>query len=93
MHLADTFDHTANHGLRYIVNPPGSTVRVHQHAEMGRGEVNFDEVFTALAAIGFDRAISGCVFGWDDQADEINVRQRDRVRALVRQHFPTPATA
>ena len=40
VHLADTLDHNACHGLRYIVNPPGSTVRVHQHAEMGRRSIS-----------------------------------------------------
>ncbi len=87
VHLADTLDHTANNGLRYIVNPPGSTVRVHQHAEMGRGEVDFDEVFTALAAVGFDGVISSCVFGWDEHAREISIRQRDKALALVGKHF------
>lgn len=93
VHLADTLDHTANHGLRYIVNPPGSTVRVHQHAEIGRGEVDFDEVFAALAGVGFDGVVSSCVFGWDDQADEVSTRQRDRALGLVAQHFGPDAGA
>jgi myo-inositol catabolism protein IolH len=93
VHLADTLDHTACNGLRYIVNPPGSTVRVHQHAEMGRGEVNFDEVFAALAAVGFDGVISSCVFGWEEQAREVSVRQRDKALALVGKHFGHDAQA
>jgi myo-inositol catabolism protein IolH len=87
VHLADTLDHTASGGLRYIVNPPGSTVRVHQHAEMGRGEVDFDEVFAALASIGFDGIVSSCVFGWEEQAAEISVRQREKATALIEKHF------
>ncbi|WP_226356892.1 sugar phosphate isomerase/epimerase family protein [Pseudonocardia sp. ICBG601] len=87
VHLADTLDHTASHGLRYIVNPPGSTVRVHQHAEMGRGEVDFDAVFAALAATGFDGVLSSCVFGWEEHAAEISVRQRETIVALVAKHF------
>lgn len=87
VHLADTLDHTASNGLRYIVNPPGSTVRVHQHAEMGRGEVDFDEVFAALAAIGFDGVVSSCVFGWEEQREEISVRQREKAVALVEKHY------
>lgn len=93
VHLADTLDHTANAGLRYIVNPPGSTVRVHQHAEMGRGEVDFDEVFAALAGVGFDGVLSSCVFGWDEQARDVSVRQRDRTLALVGKHFGSDAAA
>jgi myo-inositol catabolism protein IolH len=87
VHLADTLDHTASNGLRYIVNPPGSTARVHQHAEMGRGEVDFDEVFAALASVGFDGVVSSCVFGWEEQAAEISVRQREKATALVEKHF------
>ena len=87
VHLADTLDHTASGGLRYIVNPPGSPVRVHQHAEIGRGEVDFDEVFAALAAIGFDGVITSCVFGWEEQAAEISVRQREKATALIEKHF------
>nr|MDQ5861576.1 sugar phosphate isomerase/epimerase [Actinomycetota bacterium] len=31
VHVSDTMNHHASHGLRYITNPPGSAVRVHQH--------------------------------------------------------------
>jgi myo-inositol catabolism protein IolH len=93
VHLADTLDHTANQGLRYIVNPPGSTVRVHQHAEIGRGEVNFDEVFAALAGVDFDGVLSSCVFGWDEQARDVSTRQRDRTLALVGKHFGSDTEA
>jgi myo-inositol catabolism protein IolH len=93
IHLADSWDHTANNGLRYIVNPPGSTARVHQHAELGRGEVDFDEVFAALAGVSFDGVISSCVFGWDEQAAEISLRQRDKALALVGKHFGAEAEA
>jgi myo-inositol catabolism protein IolH len=87
VHLADTLDHTASNGLRYIVNPPGSTVRVHQHAEMGRGEVDFDAVFAALASVGFDGVLSSCVFGWEEDAEGISVRQREKTQALIDKHF------
>jgi myo-inositol catabolism protein IolH len=87
VHLADTLSHTASNGLRYIVNPPGSTVRVHQHAELGRGEVDFDEVFSALAGVGFDGVVSSCVFGWEEDAEGISVRQREKATALIEKHF------
>ena len=87
VHLADTLDHTASNGLRYIVNPPGSPARVHQHAELGRGEVDFDEVFAALASVGFGGVISSCVFGWEEHAEEISVRQREKTTALIDKHF------
>ena len=44
VHVADAYDHTASSGLRYIVNPPGSQVTVHQHLDIGQGEVDFDAV-------------------------------------------------
>jgi myo-inositol catabolism protein IolH len=55
--------------------------------------VNFDEVFAALAAVGFDGVISSCVFGWEEQAREVSVRQRDKALALVGKHFGHDAQA
>lgn len=88
VHLADAFDHTASHGLRYITNPPGNPVRVHQHMEVGRGEVDYDEVFAALAGVGFDGVVSSCVFGFEEDARAISERQRDAAVGLVERHFP-----
>ena len=48
LHVADSFDHRGSSGLRYIVNPPGSTARVHQHLDIGQGEVDWDEFFGTL---------------------------------------------
>ena len=70
VHLADCFDHTASSGLRYIVNPPGSTARVHQHLDMGQGEVDFPLFFSTLDRIGFDGILTSCVFAWEDRAEE-----------------------
>lgn len=89
VHLADAWDHTLNNGLRYITNPPGNPVRVHQHMEMGLGEVDFDAVFAALAGVGFDGVVSSCVFGWDEDADGVSVRQREKAQALIDKHFST----
>jgi len=93
VHLADSWNHTVNNGLRYITNPPGNTVRVHQHMEMGRGEVDYDTIFAALAAVGFDGVISSCVFGWDEDAEGISERQRDKALALIGKHFGSDAEA
>jgi myo-inositol catabolism protein IolH len=84
VHLADTLDHK---GLKYILNPPGTTARVHQHAEIGRGQVDFDAVFAALAGVGFDGVVSSCVFGWEEDREAISIRQREKAQSLITTHF------
>ena len=68
VHLADVFDHRASSGLRYIVNPPGSTARVHQHLDIGQGEVDWEATFGTLAEVGFDGILTACVFAWEERA-------------------------
>ena len=58
VHVADAYDHTASSGLRYIVNPPGSQVTVHQHLDIGQGEVDFGQFFAGLERIGFDGIVT-----------------------------------
>jgi myo-inositol catabolism protein IolH len=76
VHVADSFDHTASSGLRYIVNPPGSQVTVHQHLDIGQGDVDFDELFSGLERIGFDGILSSSVFAWEDRARESSTFMR-----------------
>src|SRR4029077_4052924 len=68
VHIADVLNHRASSGLRYIVNPPGSTARVHQHLDIGQGEVDFTAGFGALREIGFDGILTSCVFAWEERA-------------------------
>ncbi|MEU4237608.1 sugar phosphate isomerase/epimerase [Actinoplanes sp. NPDC026619] len=70
LHIADSFDHRGSSGLRYIVNPPGSTARVHQHLDIGQGEVDWDLLFTTLSEVGFDGIATVCVFAWEERAEE-----------------------
>lgn len=70
VHVADTFDHRGSSGLRYIVNPPWSTARVHQHLDIGQGEVDWDEFFGTLGRLGFDGIMTVCVFAWEERAEE-----------------------
>jgi myo-inositol catabolism protein IolH len=79
LHIADCYNHIANVGNRYIINPPGVDARIHQHNEIGRGDVNFDELFTTLRDINFDGIATVCVFGWEEKADDIHRRMLDRV--------------
>ncbi|MQB28523.1 TIM barrel protein, partial [Agrobacterium tumefaciens] len=70
VHVGDTFNHKASSGLRYILNPPGTQARVHQHLNIGQGEVPWDDFFGTLSEIGFDGIMTSCVFAWEDRADE-----------------------
>jgi myo-inositol catabolism protein IolH len=68
--FADTFNHKAAQGLRYIVNPPGAEATIHQHLNIGEGEVDFDSIFRRLRAMEFDGIATNAVFAWVDKADE-----------------------
>jgi myo-inositol catabolism protein IolH len=83
LHLADSFDHRASSGLRYIVNPPGSPARVHQHLDIGQGEVDWDELFRTLSELRFDGIATVCVFAWEERARESAVHNRERIRQYV----------
>jgi myo-inositol catabolism protein IolH len=87
VHLADCLDHRASSGLRYIVNPPGSTARVHQHLDIGQGEVDFETLFAGLREIGFDGILTACVFAWEDRAEESCRFMRGAINDLLSRHF------
>ena len=70
LHIADSFDHRASSGLRYILNPPGTPARIHQHLDIGQGEVDWDLFFGTLADLGFDGIATVCVFAWEERADD-----------------------
>jgi myo-inositol catabolism protein IolH len=48
VHVADTYNHKASSGLRYICNPPGAKVTIHQHLDIGQGEVNLGPVLLCV---------------------------------------------
>ena len=79
VHVADCYKHRANAGNRYILNPPGVDARVHQHNEIGNGDIDWDETFAALRDVGFDGIAAVCVFGWEEDADAIHRRMLDKV--------------
>lgn len=84
VHVADSWNHRAGGGNRYIVNPPGVAARIHQHNEIGMGEVPWERVFNSLRSIGFDGIASVCVFGWPERVDEAN----RAMLARLREEFP-----
>jgi myo-inositol catabolism protein IolH len=83
VHLADSFDHRASSGLRYIVNPPGSPARVHQHLDIGQGEVDWDELFGTLLELEFDGIATVCVFAWEERARESSIHNREQVQRYL----------
>jgi myo-inositol catabolism protein IolH len=83
LHVADSFDHRGSSRLRYIVNPPGSPARVHQHLDIGQGEVDWDEFFGTLSRLGFgsrdETIMTVCVFAWEERARESSVFMREEI--------------
>ncbi len=83
LHVADAYDQTASSGLRYITNPPGNPVRVHQHLDLGQGEVDWDEFFTTLGDLNFaageDNIMTVCVFAWEERARESSIYMREEI--------------
>ena len=49
--IADTLNQTKH--CRYIVNPPGVDATVHQHVDIGEGDVDFDVFFKTLKKMKF----------------------------------------
>ncbi|MCU1407680.1 MAG: protein iolH [Glaciihabitans sp.] len=87
-YVADTFDHTRSHGLRYISNPPGNTARVHQHLRLGDGDVDWDGFFAGLAGNGFfdrdDSILVSNVFAEDEDAENVSRFQLETITAHIK---------
>jgi myo-inositol catabolism protein IolH len=87
VHISDTMDHTASHGLRYITNPPGNAVRVHQHLRVGAGDVDFGRLFAALKSSGFldnpNSVICSSVFAENETNHDTAVYQLEAIKKLI----------
>lgn len=83
VHVADAYDYRRSHGLRYITNPPGNPVRVHQHLPVGQADVDFDAFWAALDRVGFsareDTVAVSSVFAEDENADAVSRFQLDTI--------------
>jgi myo-inositol catabolism protein IolH len=80
LHVADTFDQRASSGLRYILNPPGTPARIHQHLDIGQGEVDWDEFFGTLEKLKFDGIMTVCIFAWEERARESSLHNLEEIR-------------
>jgi myo-inositol catabolism protein IolH len=87
VHVADTLNHKASSGLRYIVNPPGSPARVHQHLNIGEGEIDWDAFFRTLHDVGFDGIVTSCVFAWEEKAVESSRFMRERIQHYLDKYW------
>lgn len=87
--VADTFNPKASSQLRYIINPPGSNVRVHQHLDIGQGEINWDDFFATLAEVKFDGILSSCVFAWEERAEDSSRFMRKEIQRYLDKHYDT----
>jgi myo-inositol catabolism protein IolH len=86
LHIADSFDHRGSSGLRYILNPPGTPARIHQHLDIGQGEVDWDLFFATLADVGFDDIATVCVFAWEERAEDSCRVNLDKIKEYVAKH-------
>jgi myo-inositol catabolism protein IolH len=86
LHIADTFNHKGSSGLRYILNPPGTPARIHQHLDIGQGEVNWQIFFQTLRELRFDGVATVCVFAWEERAHESSAFMLERVTKELTSH-------
>jgi len=78
VHLADTYRPS-----RVILNPPDPRARIHQHMDIGQGEVDWTAVSGSLAKIGFSDLATVAVFAWPDRA----MASMTHNRAAARQYL------
>jgi myo-inositol catabolism protein IolH len=68
-------------------------VRVHQHLDIGQGEVDFDAAFAALRRARFDGILTACVFAWEERAVRSSRFMLERIRhylaAIRPSHVPS----
>ncbi len=81
INIADTFNHMASSCLRYVVNPPWSNCTVHQHIDIGRGDINWDMLFNKMREIKFDGIVTLAIFGEEERADESCRYNLDRIKS------------
>ena len=79
VHIADSFNHKGSSGPRYILNPPGTTARIHQHLDIDQGEIDWDTFFGTLRDLDFDGVATACVFAWEERAHDSSAFMLDRI--------------
>ena len=83
VHVADAF-----HLSKYITNPDDTDVRIHQHLDIGQGDIDFDELFSSLAEIGFGGTLSSCVTASTERAEDSARYMLERINSYL-DEYPT----
>ena len=87
VHVADSYNHKGSSGLRYICNPPGARVTIHQHMDMHQGEIDWDVFFSSLAEVKFDGIMTACDFAWEERADDSGRFMRKEMQKYVDRYW------
>ncbi len=77
VHVADTFGPG-----RTILNPPTPEKRIHQHFDIGAGELEWEPIARALETIGFDGILTVQVYFWEERAEASFHANRKAVERL-----------
>jgi myo-inositol catabolism protein IolH len=62
-------------------------VRVHQHLDIGQGEIDWDLFFRTLHDIGFDGVVTSAVFAWEERAIESSRFMREEIQKYVDRYW------
>ena len=60
---------------------------VHQHLDIGQGEVDWDVFFGTLAEVGFDGIMTACVFAWEERAEQTSRFMREEMQRYVDKYW------
>jgi myo-inositol catabolism protein IolH len=77
VHVADTFRPD-----RTILNPPTPERRIHQHFDIGAGELEWRPIAQGLEAAGFDGILTVQVYFWEERAESSFRANRDAADRL-----------
>ena len=68
------------------LRPHGADVVVHQHMNIGEGEVDWDAFFRTFAEVGYNGPFSNSVFAWTDRVDESAEQMLDLMKVYLSRH-------
>lgn len=88
VHIADALNPS-----RVIVNPPGAPVRVHQHLDIGLGDVDWTTYLGTLRDVGFDGIFTVAVFSHPERPVESYATNLERLsQGLAAAGYPAGAS-